>query len=404
MKVKKIVAPNTREALKLLRESLGRDSVILSNKSVNGNVEILAVASEDMEALVDFSANNRDNRALPNVMLAQGGAVEQVAASHNLMEVMNEIRSMRGAMESQLAEISWDSSHKRDPSRALVMREMLAAGFSATLARYLSEKQPEKHSGEDPLSWAKNTISRNILSLEDDSDMMEKGGVFALVGPTGVGKTTTTAKLAARCVMKHGASKLALITTDGYRIGAYEQLRIYGKILNVMVHSVKDEADLRIALDELSNKHTILIDTVGMSQRDKMVADQVAMLNGAGKNVKRLLCLNATSNGETLNEVIRSYSGDGLAGCILTKMDEAATIGGVLDILVRNKLNLFYVANGQRVPEDISLTTSIDLVDNAFNLRNQTKAFHLKDSELSLMAGSTAQYLNDKSLREVNLG
>ena len=145
--------------------------------------------------------------------------------------------------------------------------------------------------------------------MADEDAILDRGGVFALVGPTGVGKTTTTAKLAARCVMRHGPEKLALITTDAYRIGGHEQLRIYGKILGVMVHSVKDEADLRIALKELRNKHTVLIDTIGMSQRDQMVTEQVAMLTESGANVKRLLCLNATSTNETLNEVVRAYQG-----------------------------------------------------------------------------------------------
>jgi flagellar biosynthesis protein FlhF len=185
--------------------------------------------------------------------------------------------------------------------------------------------------------------------------------------------------------MRHGPSKLALITTDGYRIGGYEQLRIYGKILGVMVHSVKDEADLKIALAELKNKHTVLIDTVGVSQRDKMVTQQVAMLSGAGVNVKRLLCLNATSTGETLSEVVRAYQGSGLSGCILTKIDEAATIGGVLDIAIRQKLHLYYVASGQRVPEDLHIANKEYLVDRAFKLKRETSAYKFQNDELPLL-------------------
>jgi flagellar biosynthesis protein FlhF len=146
--------------------------------------------------------------------------------------------------------------------------------------------------------WVKSVLARNLNTLANENELLENGGVFALVGPTGVGKTTTTAKLAARCVMRHGSGKLALITTDGYRIGGYEQLRIYGKILGVMVHSVKDETDLRIALEELKGKHTVLIDTAA-GQRDQMVAEQDAMLAGAGVDIKRLLCLNATATGGT---------------------------------------------------------------------------------------------------------
>jgi flagellar biosynthesis protein FlhF len=244
-------------------------------------------------------------------------------------------------------------------------------------------------------------LTRNLNAMANEDQMLEQGGVFALVGPTGVGKTTSTAKLAARCVMRHGADKLALITTDAYRIGAHEQLRIYGKILGVMVHSVKDEADLRIALKELKNKHTVLIDTVGVSQRDHMVAEQVAMLQGTGANVQRLLCLNATSTQETLNEVVRAYQGSGLAGCIMTKLDEAASIGNVLDVVIRQKLNMFYVSNGQRVPEDLHLADPAMLVERAFRLKRGTAASQYSDSELPLLMAAGR---NDNALREVRLG
>jgi len=154
-----------------------------------------------------------------------------------------------------------------------------------------------------------------------------------------------------------------------------------------MVHSVKDEADLRIALKELRNKHTVLIDTIGMSQRDHMVAEQVSMLSASGADVKRLLCLNSTATGETLNEVVRAYQGSGLHGAIMTKMDEATSIGGVLDVVVRQKLNLHYISNGQRVPEDLHLADRALLVDRAFRSRASAGA-GVTDEELPLMMGA----------------
>ena len=404
MQVKKIIGANVREALNNLRLQLGQNAIILSNRTVNGVVEILAVPNDVVEEIARLpDAFERHSPRKSSRVVDDGWDSEGLGDGEGLSQVMSELKDMRSSFENRLSEIAWETATRRDPTRAFVIKEMLAGGFSALLARYLSDKQPKIKDGEDPLSWIKTTLSRNLLCLGDDSQMMDEGGVFALVGPTGVGKTTTTAKLAARCVMTKGPEKLGLITTDSYRIGAFEQLRIYGKILNVMVHSVKDDSDLRLALKELGNKHTILIDTVGMSQRDQMVAEQIAMLDGTGKDVKRILCLNATSSGETLNEVIKSYSGNGLAGCILTKMDEAATIGGVLDIIVRNKLKVFYVANGQKVPEDISLAGSVDLIDRAFKLKNETASFHLKDSEISLVAGSLGGVM-DKSLRGINLG
>lgn len=443
MNVQKFTATTSREAWRLVREALGADAVILSNRTVNGMAEILALASEDISSLSEpmieaevapppapapivvpaptpasapVATKKRRVEGDQAASLAQALEAARLASqatqsrpapaqSAEMNELMSEIRSMRGMLETQLAEIAWSGSHqKRNPAMSLVLKEMLAAGFSATLSRYVSEKLPAGVTADGALNWIKAVLARNLSIMGNESEILEKGGVFALVGPTGVGKTTTTAKLAARCVMRHGPGKLALITTDAYRIGGYEQLRIYGKILGVMVHSVKDEADLRIALDELKNKHTVLIDTVGMSQRDKMVGEQIAMLSGTNSKVKRLLCMSATSTGETLNEVVRAYQGDGLAGCIMTKLDEAATIGSTLDVVIRQKLNLYYVANGQRVPEDLHVANQHYLVDRAFKLKRETAPFQLQDDELPLVVANATRQMNDKNLRGVLLG
>lgn len=424
MNVKKFLANSSREALRKVRDALGPDAVILSNRSVDGGVEIIALANEDIASLVAPSMdkeiasppllgafspkrrteNNQASTLAGALEVARAGAGARETSASGITDVMSEIRSMRGMLEAQLAEISWGTQQTRQPHRALILREMLAAGFSASLARHLVQNLPAAGTAETGMDWVKSILSRNLATIGNENELLEKGGVFALVGPTGVGKTTTTAKLAARCVMRHGTGKLALITTDGYRIGGHEQLRIYGKILGVMVHSVKDEADLRIALDELKNKHTVLIDTVGMSQRDQMVAEQIAMLSGTDIEVKRLLCLNATSTGETLNEVVRAYQGAGLAGCIITKLDEAATIGSVADVMIRQKLRLYYIANGQRVPEDLHVTSAKFLIERAFKLKRGTAPYQLQDDELPLVIANTVRAMNDRNLQEVNLG
>lgn len=424
MNVRKFSANTSREAIRLVRDALGSDAVILSNRNVDGRVEILAMADEMVSSLVTpehkkimvpdvprfiprFTSDDSSQQYTANSISRFDSETTPQVSPGEISAVMNEIRSMRGMLEAQLAELSWTNTQKRQPKKAEILREMLATGFSASLSRFLIEKMPESDDVVSSLDWIKAILNKNLSTISNESEILEKGGVYALIGPTGVGKTTTTAKLAARCVMRHGPAKLALITTDGYRIGGYEQLRIYGKILGVMVHSVKDESDLRIALSELKNKHTVLIDTVGVSQRDKMVAEQIAMLSGADSNVKRLLCLNATSTGETLSEVVRAYQGKGdLAGCILTKLDEAATIGGVLDIAVRQKLNIYYVASGQRVPEDLHVANKQYLVDRAFKLKRETSAFSLQDDELPMVMANAAMAnaINPGALREVSLG
>ena len=424
MKVKKFTAATSRDALRKVREALGPDAVILSNRPVDGVVEILALDNDDVASLASPAPESDMAQPQPHLqhlhhqlndpaplapafdmsamsaMMSAAIAQAKESAAAEMSGMMTEIRAMRGLMETQLAELSWNATAQREPQKAAVLREMLAAGFSATLARYLIDKMPATKDAADALRWIKTVLARNLTTIANEDDLLSRGGVFALVGPTGVGKTTTTAKLAARCVMRHGPDKLALITTDAYRIGGHEQLRIYGKILGVMVHSVKDEADLRIALKELRNKHTVLIDTIGMSQRDQMVTEQVAMLSESGADVKRLLCLNATSTNETLNEVVRAYQGSGLAGCVMTKLDEAASIGNVLDVVIRQKLNLHYISNGQRVPEDLHLADRAMLIDRAFR-NNRAAAAQFGDADLPLMMSGA---MNDRSLREVSLG
>jgi flagellar biosynthesis protein FlhF len=435
MNIRKFSADTSREAIRLVRQALGSDAVVLSNRLVDGKVEILAMADGAANSLADLSHStpkvpvtaqftprvvaelkpvqtHQAPRPVPAAVAPAPVAVPapvtiKATAPSEMFEFMTEIRSMRGMLQSQFSELSWTNTQKREPQKIEILKEMLATGLSASLSRHLLDKMPESEVATNGMNWIKSILAHNLSTISNESEILEKGGVYALVGPTGVGKTTTTAKLAARCVMRHGPGKLALITTDGYRIGGYEQLRIYGKILGVMVHSVKDEADLRIALAELKDKHTVLIDTVGVGQRDKMVTEQVAMLSGAGTNVKRLLCLNATSTGETLSEVVRAYQGSGLAGCILTKLDEAATIGGALDIAIRQKLNIYYVASGQRVPEDLHIANKQYLVDRAFKLKRETAAFKFQDDELPILMANAPIYGAGNAIRnkkEVSLG
>ena len=397
MKIHRFIGPSAREALGRVREGLGPEAMILSNRSVPEGVEILACGESDFAAVIEQDA-------LPLAPGADGAvpALPLSAAPEGMQELMLEIRNMRDSLENQLAELAAIGQQQQQPARSGALKELLALGFSASLARYLSEHAPAQQSTQESLAWAQATLVRNLQVLQDENDLIDKGGVYALVGPTGVGKTTTTAKLAARCVIRHGPGKLALITTDGYRIGAHEQLRIYGKILGVMVHSVKDEVDLRIALDELKSKHTVLIDTVGMSQRDQMVAEQIAMLSGTSVPVKRLLCLNTTSTIDTLNEVVRAYRGSGLAGCILTKLDEAVSISGALDVVLRQKLRLYYVATGQRVPEDLQVPNATDLLTQAFQAHTSAAASRYQDHELAIVT-STRQVRADTSVRAIHV-
>ena len=279
----------------------------------------------------------------------------------------HEVKNIRSLIERQLVNFAWREMKSSDPLKFDVLRTLLDLGFSPRLARQLSSAVPNALDEETALRWVRGAIAHNLRGVAHGTELIEQGGVFALVGPTGVGKTTTVAKLAARCVLKRGPASLALITTDTYRIGAHEQLKIYGKILNVPVYAVKDEMELARTLDELRGKHLVLIDTAGMSQRDRRINAQIALLSsGKAAKVQRLLLLSATAQAGTLDDVVRAYLGTGLAGVVLTKIDEALSLAPALDVVVRHKLALHYITNGQRVPEDLHRANPLYLVDRAF--------------------------------------
>lgn len=312
---------------------------------------------------------------------------DKVAAS-----VLKEVRFMHSTLEQQLALLSRNEQERRDPVRGQLFRQLLAAGLHDASAQALLDQLPGNLDASAAMNWVRTALTGSLQTIGNESEILEKGGVYALVGPTGVGKTTTTAKLAARCVVRHGASKVALLTTDSYRIGGHEQLRIYGKILGVSVHAVRDTQDLTIALNELRGKHMVLIDTVGVGQRDQMVAEQVAMLSGCGSEIKRLLLLNAASSWHTLDEVAQAYWGDGLAGAIISKLDEAVVTGCALDIAMRHSLPLYYVAHGQRVPEDIELADAESLVNRMFDDLSQFAHFpQFQDATSFSIAGTSRE-------------
>jgi len=322
---------------------------------------------------------------------AQMRVAEIVAQS-----VIGEIQSMRGVLEEKLAGLLWSDRQQREPVRGHAAKTLLAAGFSAQLVKLMIDRMPSQTDHAQAMQWLKATIERNLPVLQSEDALLERGGVYALMGPTGVGKTTTTAKLAARCVIRYGADRVALLTTDSYRIGAREQLHIYGKILGVSVHAVKDAVDLRLVLSELRNKHIVLIDTIGMSQRDRAVSEQIAMLCGTGVPVQRLLLLNATSHGDTLNEVVHAYrnrqaeSDPDLAGCILTKLDEATNIGAALDTVIRYRLPIHYVSTGQKVPENFYVGRKDFLMKAAFSVSREQSPFVTNEDDLHAVMGAAS--------------
>jgi flagellar biosynthesis protein FlhF len=271
-----------------------------------------------------------------------------VVSRNNHMDMVNELRSMKGLIEERFGALAFMEKLQRQPRQALLAQKLLDVGFSPALIRKMVDALPATATDEN--AWAAGVLERNLLTNEAELSMEDQGGVYALIGSTGVGKTTTTAKIAAGFAARHGAANLGLITLDAYRVGAHEQLRAYGRILGVPVHTAHDRASLEDLLELLSAKKMVLIDTAGMAQRDGRTRELLEML--AHRSIKKVLVVDASSQGETIDDVIINWKASACAGVILSKIDEAVKLAPALDALIRHKLKNIGVANGQRVPED----------------------------------------------------
>lgn len=299
-------------------------------------------------------------------------------------EMMSELRSMKGLIEDRFGALAFMEKLQREPRQAQLTQRLLDCGFSPALIRKLVASLPVEG---DELAWAAHVLSRNLQTGQDEAPLEDAGGVWALIGSTGVGKTTSTAKLAATFAAKHGASQLGLITLDAYRMGAQEQLRSYGRILGVPVHTAHDRASLEDLLDLLSAKKMILIDTAGVAQRDARTTELLDMLSHP--SIQRLLVINASAQGETIDDVASAWRAANCRGVVLTKVDEAVKLGPALDALIRHRLKVTAVANGQRVPEDWHRLSSATLVQRALRPVGTT-AWRMDPADVNLVfAGGT---------------
>ncbi len=326
--------------------------------------------------------------ATPAPLAATAAADSATNADRALMA---EIQKLRAALQAQIAALSQtvaaNEIQRRSPQQARVLTRLLTAGFSPQVARRIAEHTPADQAGAAIDAWMHDVLALNLKCVPEADGIVERGGIFALVGPTGVGKTTTVAKLAARFAMKYGAAQLGLITLDAYRIAAHEQLRAYGRILGTPVHLAQDSGTLRELLSGMARKRLVLIDTCGLSPRDARLAEVLDVLKQAGSPERRVapvLLANAGSHAETIDQAARAFRAREAAGCILTKLDEATRIGGALDNALRYKLRVLGVTHGQRVPEDWRVPDSRLLAELALAPAGQF--FTLEDDEGSLLA------------------
>lgn len=283
-----------------------------------------------------------------------------------LVAMRNEITSLRGMLEQQLTGLAWNDLKKNNPQRAKLIKQLLELGFSPELADQVI------HSTDGQADYQRGwqlTLAKlaEKLPIKDD-DVVLSGGVVALVGATGVGKTTTIAKLAARYALRHGRGKIVLVTTDTYRIGALEQLRTYGRILGIPVKIAHNKAQLQHLLNILSEKKFILIDTAGMGQRDVRLMEQFSLINECAKGLRTMLVLSSTTHRAALDETVRTFSNVEINSCILTKLDETTNLGSALSVVTEHQLPVAYISDGQRVPEDLHLARAHTLINRCVTI------------------------------------
>ena len=305
-------------------------------------------------------------------------------ALHDSDELLGELRSVRELIEERFGMLAFMERMQRDPRQVALSQALFDTGLSPALVRKLVQSLPA--GVPDGLAWAASVLERNVVTDKHDAPLEDHEGVFAMIGPTGVGKTTSTAKLAAAFATRHGAANLGLITLDAYRVAAHEQLRTYGRILGVPVHTAHDRASLEDLLDLLSAKKLVLIDTAGMAQRDSRTRELLEMLQH--RQIRKLLVVNAAAQGETVDDVLSGYGVAQCHGVIVSKLDEAVKLGPALDALIRHKARIVGVANGQRVPEDWHRLSAQALVQRAMR-GGGTASWRLDTHEVHLMFAAT---------------
>ncbi|MEH6366362.1 MAG: flagellar biosynthesis protein FlhF [Pseudomonas marincola] len=406
MQVKRFFAADMRQAMKLVRDELGADASIIANRRVAGGVELTAALDYQMPAAPSRQANPELEAELRKTQsliatahaelvtrsevgskdlqlqaedlgpapLAVAAPISQPAAGghfeQSALDAMRfELNGLRELIEVQLGSLAWGQLQTRRPQQANLWRRLQRMGLSADLSRSLLEKVSNI---DEPRQAWRMLLAHLAQAINTPKvEPLEEGGVIALVGPAGMGKTTTLAKLAARYVLKYGAQNVALVSMDSYRIGAQEQLNTLGRILNVSVTQVDPGQSLTQALAPLARRRVVLIDTAGLPANDPALRMQLEALASRGVHARNYLVMAATSQDQVLTAAFHTYKRCGLAGCVLTKLDEAGSLGGVLSLAISQRLPVAYTTDGPRIPDDLQIPRSHQLVSRAVGMQAQ---------------------------------
>jgi flagellar biosynthesis protein FlhF len=398
MKIKRYTAPSMRAALALVRAEQGPDAVILSSRRTDEGIEVIAAVDYD-EALFKHMAPQRPvppdapmaaPTAAPVAVAPAPAPAARIAATRSAVAppqrtaprpapavepsygaMQRELQDLRRLLETGLAGMTWSDKRLREPLQARVLEELAAMDIAPDVAMALAAMTPRRTSLQNPSHIPLALLVKHLPVMNDLTCIT--GGITALVGPTGAGKTTTIAKLAARWSMQHGSQDLALVSIDGYRIGAREQLSTYARILGAPMHAANTGQELARVLERLKSKKLILIDTAGMGPRDVRLTEQLATLKLGAAKARVLLALPAQGESHALDEIVRAFARVTPAGCVLTKVDEAASLGAAISAVLRYKLKIAYVCDGQRVPEDLHAAHQkrVSLIRTALQLKDR---------------------------------
>jgi flagellar biosynthesis protein FlhF len=368
MDMKRFNEKNMHTALQKIREELGDNAVIISSNQNSTGVEV--VAATDYEAVANSdvvsSSNGYESESIslenPEESILQAMPLKQ---EFDTSAIQQEISQLRAIIESQTELISWRKVISQNTSTRKLLQKLSISGFGFNLSKKLLDIVKQINDFDESWNIIESSLRDEVSTTQ--KNVIEEGGIVALVGPTGVGKTTTIAKIAAQYAMQHGNEDIAIISTDHYRIGAHDQISIYGSILNVPVVTANNESELQKALNIVKNKKLVLIDTAGLSQRDPRVKDIMLTLNKLSKELITYLVLSANSQLCVQKETINNFMSGGLNGVIISKTDEATQIGGVLTALIEQNLPFAYETTGQRVPEDINRPNQDEIIAKAFD-------------------------------------
>ena len=318
-----------------------------------------------------ITAVNTMDSARATSPLAEGMVADTQVSTQDFAKMQQEMASIRSLLEHQVSGLMWQDMAQKDPQRAVLVNRLLALGLNEQIADQIAGYVPEQSQEKQAWMQARQLISQQINTTQND--IIQRGGVVALVGPTGVGKTTTIAKLAAGFAQVHGSDQVALISTDTFRIAGFEQLATYGKIIGCQVNLAKDSQELDVLLQQLSKKKLILIDTAGMGQRDMRLAEHLTTLvSNARVRIRNYLVLAANSQQVVMQENVERFKKVPLSGCIYTKLDESVSIGEIITTSIQNGLPIGYLTDGQRVPEDIKVANAEKLVTLADKMANKS--------------------------------